>query len=179
MLNLTGMCWPHFLSGCSALTFPVVHQAAPPDPPFPSPQLSVFFILCSPYAFTPLSNFPSKMTQAGSAVGQRCGCESLWVNANSLSDTGTAGNQSQPPPVNRDCETTSSPGPTQGRNAPALPAEGLWGLPLLPVSIRCADGHEWGGGGVPCLLAPVSRADGQEKVGEAPSHAVNPADRQV
>lgn len=28
-------------------------------------------------------------------------------------------------------------------------------------------------GGVPCLLAPVSRADGQGKVGEAPSHAVN------
>lgn len=34
-------------------------------------------------------------------------------------------------------------------------------------------------GGVPCLLAPVSRADGQGKVGEAPSHAVNRADRQV
>ena len=33
--------------------------------------------------------------------------------------------------------------------------------------------------GVPCLLAPVSRADGQGKVGEAPSHPVNPADRQV
>lgn len=28
-------------------------------------------------------------------------------------------------------------------------------------------------GGVPCLLAPVSRADGQGKVGEGPSRAVN------
>lgn len=34
-------------------------------------------------------------------------------------------------------------------------------------------------GGAPCLLAPVSGADGQGKVGVAPSHAVNPADKQV
>lgn len=36
------------------------------------------------------------MAQAGSAVGQRRDCESMWVNGNSLSDTGTAGSHASP-----------------------------------------------------------------------------------
>lgn len=64
------------------------------------------------------------------------------------------------------------PVPTQGRDAPAPRLRGSGDTPHPPTSIRCADGHEWGGGGVPCLPAPVSRADGKGKVGDPPS-AVN------
>ena len=61
------------------------------------------------------------------------------------------------------------PAPTQGRDAPAPRLRGSGDTPHPPTSIRCADGHEWGGGGVPCLPAPVSKADGQGKVGPPPS----------
>lgn len=59
------------------------------------------------------------------------------------------------------------PSPTQGENAPALLLRGSGDAPtrLCPSDVLMGmNGVE---GGVPCLLAPVSRADGQGKVGEA------------
>nr|CAI9695930.1 unnamed protein product [Rangifer tarandus platyrhynchus] len=100
---------------------------------------------------------------------QRRDCESARVDRNSLSDAGAAGN---PPHPSTRTGRWLRPAPAQGRDAPAPRLRGSGDPPHPPMSIRCADGHEWGGGGVPCLPAPVSRADGQGKVGDPPN-AVN------
>lgn len=148
------------------------------ESPHPS-RLPAFSVPCPHFAFRCLSESPSNMAQAVSTVGQRHDCESMWVNGNSLSDTGTAGSHACPHPSTE----TVKPHPTRAppRVEKRLPSL-LRGSGESPTR-RCPSDVLMGMNGVegrvPCLLAPVSRADGQGKVGEAPSHAVNPADRQV
>lgn len=94
MINLTEMCWPCSLS-LDALLWPF--QLSTHSSPLPS-WLPAFSVPCPHSAFICLSESPSTMAQAVSTVGQRHDCESMWVNGNSLSDTGTAGSHVCPHP---------------------------------------------------------------------------------
>lgn len=167
VISLTEICWPIpslWMLYCDP------SSCAPTGPP--SSWLPAFSP-CPHSAFTCMSESPPNAAQAVSTVGQRHDCESAWVNSNSLSDTGTAGSHACP---HQSAETVKPPlaqaPPRADMRLPSLPrSSGDSPTRLCPSDVLM--GMNGAEGGVPCLLAPVSRADGQGKVGEGPSRAVN------
>lgn len=140
---------------------PAAHGAGPPPP---SSRLSL----------------PSPPTRAHTPDRPAGGVTArMWVSGDALSDAGPAGGPRLPPPVNRACGRAAARGPPRAGTCPPWPPTGPGDAPTRPCPSDVLMAMNWGAGGVSCLLAPVSRADGQGKVGEAPSHAVSPADRQV